>query len=233
MPSVWLLSVIWGPPWKANIPLDTTCFSSGELNNLLDFNTKSDTNTGSDIDSHYPFFNLANPTNMPKREIQNAETHAEVFQRKAISNSALDTQACYNHPTFPASSFLTTLLQPSHFKEYIANEFPSITLNNQSLPVATTNQELLCKEVNATGANSLLNTIIPSNVATLDWIWYNMFPDKLLPVPFDNKCLDDVEECWDLSLQRFSHFLDATIEKTVQDWLNHLAHTLRVKHSLI
>ena len=60
-----------------------------------------------------------------------------------------------------------------------------------------------------------------------------MFPDKLLPVPFDDKCLDDIEECWDLSLQRFSHFLDAMIEKTVQDWLNHLAHILRVKHSLI
>ena len=60
-----------------------------------------------------------------------------------------------------------------------------------------------------------------------------MFPDKLLPVPFDNKCLDDVEECWDLSLQRFSHFPDATIENTAQDWLNHLAHTLGVKHGLI
>ena len=107
---------------------------------------------------------------MPKREIQNAETHTEVFRRKAISNSALDTQACYHHPTFPALSFHTTLLQPSHFKEYIANEFPSITLNNQSLPVATTNQEPLHKEVDATGVNSLLNTIIPSNVATLDWI---------------------------------------------------------------
>ena len=60
-----------------------------------------------------------------------------------------------------------------------------------------------------------------------------MFPDKLLPVPFDDKCLDDVEECWDLLLQRFSHFLDAMIEKTVQNWLNHLAHTHGVKHSLI
>ena len=137
MPFVWLLSVIRGPSQKANILLDTTCFSSGELDNLSDFDTQSDTDTGSDIDSHYPFFDLANPTNMPKREIQNAETQAEVFQRKAISNSALDTQAHYNHPTFPASSFLTTLLQPSHFKEYIMNEFSSITLNNQSLPVVT------------------------------------------------------------------------------------------------
>ena len=229
MPSVWPLSITRGPRQKVDILLDTTCFSSADLDNLSDFDTDTDT----DVDSHYPFFDLANPTDMAKKEIQNAETHVEAFRRKALSNSALETQARYNHPTFPASSFLTTLLQPDRFKEYIANEFPSVTLNNQSFPVATTTQEPLRKEVNATGANSLLNSIIPSNIATLDWIRSNVFPDELLPVPFDDKCLDDVEECWDLSLQRFSHFPDATIEKTVQDWLNHLAHTLGVKHGLI
>jgi hypothetical protein len=60
-----------------------------------------------------------------------------------------------------------------------------------------------------------------------------VFPDELLSVPFDNKCLHNVEECWDLSSQDFSHFPEATIEHTIQDWLNHLAHTLRVKHNLI
>jgi hypothetical protein len=82
-------------------------------------------------------------------------------------------------------------------------------------------------------ANSLLNTFIPTSIVTLDWIQSAVFHDELLPVPFDNKCLDNVEECWDLSLQDFSHFLEATVEQTVQDWLIHLAHTLGVKHNLI
>ena len=235
MPSVWPLSITRGPHRKADILLDTTCFSGGDLANLSDFDTDSDTDadTNSDFDSRHSFFDLANPTSMPRKEIQNAETHAEVFRRKALSNSALDTQGRYNHPTFPPSSFLTTLLQSDRFKGYIANEFPSNTLNNQSLPRTTTTQEPLRKEVNATAANTLLNTVIPTNIATLDWIRYHVFPNELLPVPFDDKCLDDVQECWDPSSQRFSHFPEATTEETVQNWLNHLAHTLGVKHGLI
>lgn len=79
MPSVWPLSITQGPPQKANILLDTTCFSSADLDNLSDFESKSDTDTDSNVDSHYPFFDLANPTNMVKKEIQNAESHTEVF----------------------------------------------------------------------------------------------------------------------------------------------------------
>lgn len=82
-------------------------------------------------------------------------------------------------------------------------------------------------------ANSLLNTMIPSNVASLDWIRSEVFPDTELPVPFNEHCLDDVTECWDQLLQKFSHYPDNAIERTVQDWLNHLAHTLGVKHQLI
>ena len=231
MPSVWPLSITQGPPRNAEILLDTTCFSSAELDSLSNFDSDSDTDP--DVNSHHPFFDLANPTSMPKKEIQNAETHAEVSRRKGLSNGALDTQARYHHPTLPPASFLTTLLQPDRFKEYIANEFPSITLNNQSLPMTTTNQEPLRKEVNATMANSLLNTVIPSTIATMDWIRYQVFPDTLLPVPFDDTCLDDVKECWNLSSQKFSNFPEATIEQTIQDWLNHLAHTLGVKHNLI
>jgi protein kinase-like protein len=233
MPSALPLSITRGPPRKADILLDTTCFSSAELDNLSDFDTDSDTDTDSDIDSHHPFFDLANPTSMNKKEIQDAETNAEVLRRKALCNGALDTQARYNHPTFPPSTFLTTFMQPTRFKDYITNEFPSITLSNQTIQTTTTNQEALRKEVNATMANSLLNSIIPTNIATLDWIRYNVFPDELLPVPFNDKCLDNVKECWDLSSQKFSNFPEATVEKGVQDWLNHLAHTLGVKHDLI
>ena len=233
MPSMWPLSITRGPPGKADFLLDTTCFSSAELNNLSDFDTDSVSDSDSDIDSHHPFFNLANPTAMPKKEIQNAETHAEVSRRKALSNSALETQARYTHPTFPPSSFLTTLLQPSCFTEYIVNEFPSITLKDRSLSMTTTIEEPLRKEVNATMANSLLNTVIPSNIADLEWIRKIVFPDDLLPVPFDDKCLDDVEECWDSSSNKFSNLPDTTTEQSIQDWLNHLAHTIGVKHNLI
>jgi hypothetical protein len=227
MPSVWPLSIT--RPQKADILLDTTSFSSADLDNLSDFDSDPD----SDLDVNpQTIIDLTNPTSMSKKVNQNAETHLEVSRRKALSNSVLDTQARYNHPTFPPSSFLTTLLQPDRFKKYIENEFP-FTLNNQSLPVTTTNQEPLRKEVNATMANTLLNTVVPIKIATLDWIRSKVFPDELLPVPFDDKCLDNVKECWDLPSQRFSNFPDATIEQTVQDWLNHLAHTLGVKHDLI
>lgn len=229
MPSVWPLSIVRGPSRKADILLDTTCFSSGVLDNLSDFDTESDTDADSDSD---PSFDLSNPTSMPKREIQNEEIYAEVSRRKALSNSSLDSQARYNHPTFLPSLFLTTLLQPDRFKGYIANEFPSIITSN-TLPMTTTNQEPLRKEVNATVANTLLNTIVPTNVGTLDWIRSKVFPDEHLPLPFDDKCLDDVEECWDQTLQKFSHFPETTVESTIQHWLNHLAHTLGVKHNLI
>ena len=77
MPTpVWPLSITRGPPRKADILLDTTCFSTADLGNLSDFVTDSDTDTDSDIDPHHPFFDLANPT-MVKKEIQNPETHAE------------------------------------------------------------------------------------------------------------------------------------------------------------
>jgi|SRR5882762_3231320 len=232
MHSAWPLSVIRGPPRKADILLDTTCFSSADLDNLSDFDSDSTSDTDPEVDPHHAFFDLANPS-MVGKEIQNAETHAEISRRKALSNAALDTQARYNHPTFPPSSFLTTLLQPDRFKEYIANEFPSITLNGQTIPTTSTNQEPLQKDINATMANTLLNTLIPTSIATIDWIRSKVFPDELLPVPFDNTCLDGVKECWDLPSQKFSHFPESTIEKDVQDWLNHLAHTLGIKHKLI
>jgi hypothetical protein len=55
----------------------------------------------------------------------------------------------------------------------------------------------------------------------------------MLPVAFNDGCLDNVEECWDKSRQRFSNFPETMGERDVQDWLNHLAHTLGVQHGLI
>ncbi|KAF8957874.1 hypothetical protein BDZ97DRAFT_1924131 [Flammula alnicola] len=206
---LWPPSIYCGPPHKADILLGTTCFSSADLDNLSDFDTESNMDTDHDVGSRHSLFDLANHTNMTKKDIKNSEIQAEITRRKALSDRALDTVARYNHPTFPASSFLTTLLQPDRFKNYIANEFPSIILENQTPPVTSTNQESLRKEVNATVANSLLNSRVPSNITTL------------------------------VSFPTISFLCHSTInalittEKTVQDWLNHLAHTLGVKHGLI
>jgi hypothetical protein len=138
----------------------------------------------------------------------------------------------YNHPTFPPATFLTTLIQRERFKEYISNEFPSLNLR---LSVSTTNHEPLHKEVNATIANSLLNAAIPTafQLGTTEWVCKAIFPDESLPVPFNDGCLDNVQECWDRSRQRFSNFPETMGEHAVQDWLNHLAHTLGVRHGLI
>lgn len=91
MPPAWLLSIIRGPFRKAEILLDTTCFSTTELDNFVDCNTDSDTD--SDVDSHYPIFDLVDPTNMSKKATLDPDAHAEVYRRKALSNNALDTKA--------------------------------------------------------------------------------------------------------------------------------------------
>lgn len=199
---------------KTDVLLDTTCFSS-DFGDSADFDSDSDTD--SDVD--YVFFDLAQPTNMPT---------------KMISGTSLNVEARYNHPTFPAPSFLTTLLQPERFKEYIQNEFPSIP--EKSRAIITTTKEPLRKEVNATAANTLLNlkTAVPVNIETLDWIRFAVFPDDSLPgKKFNGSSLDDVEEFWDRTLQKFSNFPDDMTESEVQDWLNHLANALGIKHDLI
>lgn len=237
MPLALPISILRGPPRKADILLDSTCFSSADFEDLSDFDGDSDTEDNSH--SHlFNLFSIAHPINMSSRDVQDSEAQADIERRVGISNNALDTRARYTHPTFPRCSFYTTLLQTTRFRAYIAMEFPGVTSKSQTFPLttsgtSTTLKEPLRKEVNATIANTLLNTNIPTNIATFDWIQDYIFPDSELPTVFDKKCLDDVAECWDLSSQKFSHFPDATLEQTVQDWLNHLAHVLGVKHNLI
>ena len=165
-------------------------------------------------------------------DMQYHESVVGTPRRKVLPNGVLDVQARYNHPTFPPATFLTALIQQERFKAYISNEFPSL---NQHLPVSTTNHEPLSKETNATIANSLLNDVIPTTiqVGTSDWIRKEIFPDEFLPVPFNDRCLDNVPECWDRSKQRFSNFPDTMGEHAVQDWLNHLVHVLGIQHGLI
>lgn len=158
----------------------------------------------------------------------------EISQRKVLSDGFINTDARYNHPTFPRPSFLTTLTQPERFKDYIAGKFPEAVNNKLSISLMTgTNHEPLHKEVNATIVNTLLNSAIPTNVANLDWMQNAVFPDNVLPMDFNDHCLNNVQECWDESLQKFSHFPENVTEHAVQDWLNHLAHTMGVKHDLI
>lgn len=216
MPSAWPLLTTRRPPRTADNLLDTTCFSTSDFDYFDDFVSQD----------HSLPSNLTKPTDM-----QNHEIFGEIFRRKALSNGALDVQARYNHPTFPRATFLTTLIQQERFKEYISNEFPHL---NPCL--STTNHEPLQKEVNATIANTLLNTILPNallQVGTVEWACKAIFPDKFLPVPFNDGCLDDVPECWDSSTQQFSNFPKTMGERDVRDWLNHLAHTLGVQHGLI
>jgi hypothetical protein len=220
MLSAWplLTARLGGPPRNVDYLLDTTCFSTSDLDNFDNFVSQ---------DQFLPSMsNLAKPT-----DIQNNGSVIEVLRRKALSDGVLNVQDRYNHPTFPPPTFLTTLIQQGRFKEYISNEFPY--LNHPQ--VSATNHEPLRKEVNATIANSLLNTILPNTlqVGTAEWVSKAIFPDESLPVPFNDGCLDNVQECWDRSTQRFSNFPETTDEQAIQDWLNHLAHTLGVQHDLI
>ena len=217
--SAWPLFTTRGPPRKADNLLDTTSFTTADFDTFDDLVSQ---------DSQPLMSHLAKPTDM-----QNHEVVVEILRRRALSNGVLDVQARYNHPTFPPTTFLSTLTQQECFKEYISNEFPY--LNPRLQVISTANHEPLRKEVNATVANSLLNTAIPTalQVGTTEWVGKAIFPDKFLPVPFNDGCLDNIQECWNRSTQRFSNFPQTMGEHAVQDWLNHLAHTLGVKHGLI
>jgi hypothetical protein len=219
IPSPWPLFATQRPTNKASILLDTTCFSTTDFD---DFQVVQD----------HPLPLPSNPVKPPN--MQNSEV-AELLRRKALSNGVLDTRARYNHPTFPPSTFLTTLIQQERFKEYISNHFGSLNPHLRDASTTTTNQEPLHKEVNATIANSLLNTVLPHavQVASTEWICKAIFPDDVLPVPFDDTLLDKIPECWDKSAERFSNFPDTMGEHAVQNWLNHLAHTLGIQHGLI
>ncbi|KAF8814443.1 hypothetical protein BYT27DRAFT_7265821 [Phlegmacium glaucopus] len=129
----------------------------------------------------------------------NFDNFQALLQKKVLSNGVLDVRSRYNHPTFPSPKFLTTLIQQECFKEYISTEFCSPDLHLKEVST-TTNPELLQKEVNATIANSLLNTVIPHAVQVTSadlWVCKAIFPDEVLPVPFKDACLDSIPECWD------------------------------------
>ncbi|KIJ97448.1 hypothetical protein K443DRAFT_9867 [Laccaria amethystina LaAM-08-1] len=183
IPSPWPLFATQRPTNKASILLDTTCFSTTDFD---DFQVVQD----------HPLPLPSNPVKPPN--MQNSEV-AELLRRKALSNGVLDMRARYNHPTFPPSTFLTTLIQQERFKEYISNHFGSLNPHLRDASTTTTNQEPLHKEVNATIANSLLNTVLPHavQVASTEWICKAIFPDDVLPVPFDDTLLDKIPECWD------------------------------------
>jgi len=211
IPSAWPLFTTRGP---LDVLLDTSCFSTSDFGTFNDF-----------VFENHPLSSMSNPT-----KPIDMQTHAlvmEVLRMKALSDGVLDNQARYSHPSFPPATFLTTLLQQKRFKQYISNEFPSLNLD---LPVSTVNHEPLRKELNATVANSILNA---AQVGTSEWVCKAIFPNEFLPVPFDDACLDNVQECWDKATQQFSNFPKSMGERDLQDWLNHLAHTLGVQHSLI
>ena len=132
------------------------------------------------------------------------------------------------------SSDITALTQQECFKDYISNKFGSPDLHLRGVS-STANHEPLHKEVNATIANSLLNTVLPHaiQVATTEWVCKAIFPDKFLPVPFNDSLLNKIPECWDKLVQQFSSFLHTMGEQAIQDWLNHLSHTLGIQHGLI
>jgi hypothetical protein len=206
IPFAWPIFTTRRPPKKAFILLDTTCFTS----DFEDFASQNHS---------LPWtFKPSDPTNMPNPEV------AEMLRKKEINPR-------YIHPTFPPATFLTTLIQQDRFEEYIANEFPSLNLLLES----TTNHEpLQRKEVNATTANSLFKvTSVTFQAGATEWVCKALFPDKFLPVPFNDACLDDIPECWDKSRHQFSNLPETMGEQDIQNWLNHLAHTLGVQHGLI
>lgn len=178
--------------------------------------------------------------------------------RKAVhtapSNGSLDTQARYTHPTFPDPFFFTALTQPERFKDYIDESFPSILANppatsdtdtaptsflsqpsSDALPLSPSEEEPLRMAVNATVANSVLlsHYQIPTCYGSMLWIVQTLFPDNVLPKPFNDQLLDGIDILWNNSLQTFTSSPQKLTEAAVMNWLNHLANSLGIMHDLI
>lgn len=219
-----MLTYVTCSPRKADILLDSTCFSSADFDNLSDSDADSDS-----YDPHGRLFNFFSTMT----EIANSK--ADTQRRMSLCNNSLDNRARYTHPTLPLPSLYSTLSQPMRFIDYIKNMFPSIkpVSDSSTISESTELKDTTYKEVNATAANTLLNTGIPVMIAESDWIKGCIFPDSILPVAFNEGCLNDVPDCWDATTCEFVNFPATTTEFTLQDWLNHLAHVLGVKHKLI
>ncbi|KAF8156255.1 hypothetical protein BJ912DRAFT_1070634 [Pholiota molesta] len=213
MPSAWPLSIIHDPSRRTEILFDTTCFSTAELDYFVDRSTDSDAD--SNVDSHRPIFYLADPANMPKKAAVDPHAQEEIYSRMALCNNALDTRARYTHPTFPIPSFLTTFLQPERFPAYIATKFPPLTLSDESdgpVPLSTTTQEPLRKQIGYDPRCFLTRSFLCRSTSIASTTSLNVGTSRCRSSPTTP---------------------DNVTEKAVQDWLNHLAHTLGVKHQLI
>lgn len=223
MPFTLPLSLMRGPPRMADILLDSTCFSSADFENITDF----DYDDSDSAENRKPYFFF----NTTMAHIYSNPARLADLERASISNNILDSRFRYCHPTFPPPKFNTALCQPVRFAEYIEAEYPSVLYPCQThLLTLGTTKEPVRKEINATVANTLLNNA-PTSVATVDWI-DKVFADEVLPVAFNKACLDEISECWDKNAHKFCSFPETT-EDSVQDWLNHFAHALGIKHGLI
>lgn len=155
----------------------------------------------------------------PMPLLSNPVNPANAFAIQSFQN-VLDLRARYNHPIFPSPTFLTTLIQQERFKEYISNKFGSPDLRLREVSI-TTNQE------------PLHNIPYTVQIATTQWVRKAIFPDEALPVPFNDRSLNNIPECWDKLVQRFTNFPHALGEHAILDWLNHLSHTLGIQHGLV
>ncbi len=204
-------------PRKADILLDSTCFSTADL--VYSSDADSD-----NCDPHGRLFNffpaMAN------------NSGAKVPAEKLYAcNNVLDNRARYMHPTLPTPSLFSTLFQPTRFIEYIKSLFPFPRLgrpdNTFSLTESTEIKETIYKDVNATAANTVLSLRIPSIIADSTWVKDFVFANAQLPKPFNEKLLGDIPDCWDKGEHVFVNFPNTTTEDSIQNWLNHLARCSR------
>ncbi len=161
---------------------------------------------------------------------------ANVQHHPYVCNNILDNRARYTHPTLPTPSLLSALSQPARYRRYIKNLFPFprpindiITLTEEDPEI----KETIYKDVNATAANTLLSLGIPSVIVDSVWLKDFVFDNARLPKPFDENLFGSISGCWNNSEHVFVNFPETTTENSIQDWLNHLAHALGVKHGLI
>lgn len=209
-------------PRKADVLMHSTCFSTADL----DYFSGSDSDN---CDPHGRLFNFF--PGMAQNSV-----YKVAADKLYGCNNMLDTRARYMHPTFPQPSLYSTLYQPARFIEYIKNLFPFSRPTNDTLTLMESTddvKEAIYKDVNATAANTLLSLGIPSIIADSAWVKDFVFPNARLPKPFEEASLANVPGCWNADDHEFVNFPEMTTEKSIQDWLNHLAHVLGVKHGLI
>lgn len=174
--------------------------------------------------------------------------------------SGRNAQKTFHHsfPPIPAPVFYSALTQPAQFAAYIALQFPlfqpssALSIPGKSLSSASAPSALgatpdISQETSSEvtellrqppGVAKYIDSVAlnPSKdiktVQGLDWINEGVFPNHLLPVPYDSNLIRNSADLWNKN-QKFICMLPEMKEPALAHWLNQLSTAIGRLHRVV